>query len=141
MSPVQRAIIVPLTLALILLTAVMGMLLGTVPSHEWDMLVARIQGRPIISVAPASNAHATLYMLEVDQPAKREVRVNLQTSEQDRGAGSTTVPIVLTSDMGAVEIPLDDGVALRIEFVPASPYTDDKLDPVPVMSPVRVAER
>jgi hypothetical protein len=141
MSQAQRAIIIPVTLALILLTAVMGAFLGTASPHEWDMLVARIQGESIISVTPASKTHATLYMLQADTPATREVRVDLQLSGKGHDDGSTSVPMLLTPDMGAVEIPLDDGVALRIEFVPAAPYADDEPHPIPVMSPVQVAER
>jgi len=141
MSQTRRAMVVSMTLVLILLTAAMGALLGTVLPYEWDVLLARIQGSQIISIAPASNVQTTLYVLDAGQPARRKVMVDLRLPEQGHGDGSTSVPILLTSEMGTVEIPLDDGLALRMELVPGISDTDEELEPFPAMFSVQAAQR
>lgn len=141
MSRTQRTIVVPVISILILLAAAIGTLLGTVPPYEWDMFLARIQGRQIISIAPASNAQATLYVLDADRPATREVMVDLHVPGHGYGDSLTSMPILLTQNTGAIEMPLDDGLALRMELVPGTSYPHDWPEPLPSVSPGQVAHR
>jgi hypothetical protein len=114
----QRTTPVLVTSTVILLSITVGLCLGMVPQQEWDLLVARLQGSRIISVVPASNAQVTLYVLDADQPVRREVLVDLRLPGNGHDAGLASVPVWLTMGLDAVEMPLDDNLALRMELVP-----------------------
>lgn len=137
----QRTIVIPVTLALILLSAAVGTLLGTVSSHDWDMLLARIQGGRVNTVAPASNARATLYVLDASQPTTREVVVDLRVSGPGYDSSLASVPILLTAEKNAVEMPINDELVLRMELMPGISYLDDEPAPSPPVLPLQVAER
>ena len=140
MSRTERVIVVPITLLLILLSAVVGPSLGTVPAHEWDIFLSRLQGNRIVSIAPVSNHQSTLYMLDTDQPTVQRAKVNLWLAEQGSNANSSPVPIWLTAEKGVVEMPLDNGLALRMELVSSIYYPDGDLESFPTF-PVQVAGR
>ncbi len=142
MSRTQRVVIVPITLLVILMAAALGTLLGTVAPHEWDLFPAQIQGRScqISPGAPATNARTILYVLDTGWPATREVIVDLRIPGHGYDNGLSSVPILLTTETGVVEMPLDGGVALRMELVPSTLYTDDELKPAPLIPPLQVAE-
>ncbi len=135
----RHAIVVPVTLVLILLSAIVGTLLGTVSPHDWDMLLAWIQGGQVITVTPASNAQATLYVLDAGQPMTQEMMVDLHVSGPGYGGGPASVPILLTTAKGAVEVPINDELVLRMELVPGMAYMDDEPEPSPPMLPLQVA--
>ena len=139
MSRTQR-IVVPITLLLILLAAVVGVSLGTVPAREWDIFFSRFQGKRIVSIAPVSNFQSTLYMLDTDQPTVQRAKVNLWLAEQGSNANSSPVSIWLTAEKGAVEMPLDNGLALRMELVSSIYYPGGDLESFPTF-PVQVAGR
>ena len=143
MSRTQRAVIVPITLLVILMAAALGTLLGTVAPHEWDLFPAQIQGRScqISPGVPATNARTTLYVLDTSWLATREVMVDLRMPGHGYGSGLSSVPILLTTETGVVEMPLDSGVVLRMELVPSTLYTDDELEPAPLMPLLQVAEQ
>ena len=116
----QRVATTLVASAVLLLAIALGMWLGTVPQQEWEVLLARLQGSHLVSVAPASSTQATLFVLDVDQPVRQEVLVDLQWSDDGYGAGQGSLPVWLTMGLGAVEMPLDNGLALRVELVPGA---------------------
>jgi hypothetical protein len=141
MSRRQRKIMIPTVLGLILLAAIVGAALGTVPLHQWDLLLARIQNHRVISVVPTSHSQATLYVLDTAQPVRQEMMVDLRVSEYGYANSSASVPFLLAADRGAVAMPLDNGLTLRMELVQDPFYMEDDLEPFPLMSPAQVAER
>ncbi len=141
MSRTQRAVVMPVTLILILLAAAIGTFLGTMPAHKWDTLLAQLQNNHIVAVPPASQVRGTLYVLDTDRPTAQEVMVDVYLPQREHDYGPASLPLLLTPDMGAVEIPLDDGLALRMECVPILPYPDHKLEPIPATYPVESAYR
>jgi hypothetical protein len=81
-----------------------------------------------------------LYVIDTSWPTTREVMVDLRMPGHRYGSGLSSVPILLTTETGVVEMPLDGGIALRMELVPSTIYTDDELEPAPLMPPLQVAE-
>lgn len=139
MSRAQRKIMIPTVLGLILLAAIVGAALGTVPLHQWDLLLARIQNHRVISVVPVSHSQATLYVLDTAQPVRQEMMIDLRVSEYEYGSPSSSIPILLTADAGIVEMRLDNGLFLRLELVRDAYYMEDEPEPFPLMSPAQVA--
>lgn len=134
MSRTQRTMVVPMVLIVILLSDLVGGMLGTVSPREWDLLLARLQDNQVISVAPTSNTQATLYVLDVNQAMRQELMVDLCIPGNGYGSGPASMLILLTTETGTVEMPLDNDLALRMELVPDSFYTDDELEPSPMFS-------
>jgi len=124
----------------LLLSTALGMWLGMVPQYEWDLFWARIQGEQVVSVEPSSSSQATLYVLDVDRSARQEVLVDLHLPGQGHGTDLASVPIWLTMGLGAVEMPLDDGLALRVELVPNA-FSDERPAPRPPLLPGQIAQR
>lgn len=141
MNQRQRTIVAPVTLALILLSAVVGVLLSGISPHNWDALLARIRGGQILTVAPASNAQATLYVLDASRPTTQEIMVNLRVSRPEYSIGPTSVPILLTAEKNVVEVPINDELVLRMELLPGISYMDEGPGPIPPRLPIQVAER
>jgi len=142
MSRTQRTITIPITLTLILITAAIGAWLGTVSSQEWDTFLAQIQnmGNHAISLASASPSQTTMYVFDADQPTTREIIVDLWICD-GRRSGNKIVPILLTAERGAVEMPLTNDLALRMELISHNTNAPDELQPFPPSSPFKVAER
>jgi hypothetical protein len=141
MNRTQRTIVVPVTLALILLSAVVGVLLSAVSPHNWDTLLTRLQGGQIVTIAPASNAQATLYVLDASRPTMQEMMVNLRVSRPEYSDGPASVPILLTTEKSVVEVPINDDLILRMELLPGISYMDKEPGPVPPRFPIQIAER
>jgi hypothetical protein len=139
MSRAQRKIVLPTVLVLILLAVTVGVILGTVPQHQWDVLLARVQNLQVNSVAPATHTQATLYILDAAQPVRQEMMIDLRVSEYKYGNPSSSIPILLTADAGTVEMPLDNGLFLRMELVQDAYYMEDEPEPFPLMSPAQIA--
>ena len=84
-----------------------------------------------------ANMQATLYVLDVDQPVRQEVLVELRLPENGYDTALRSVPVWLTMGLGAVEMPLDNGLALRMELV-RDTYSHEGPD-YPRLSPAQVA--
>ncbi|MFZ5917199.1 MAG: hypothetical protein ACOYZ7_09720 [Chloroflexota bacterium] len=120
----QRLIVVPVVSMVLLLAAMLGMWLGSVPQHEWELWLVRAQGGQLASVTTSPPAQTTLYVIDDRPTTVQSVVVDLDS---------------LAAYAGGMHMPVKDGLVLHLELLPESLAQDLIVAESPAMISARAA--